>query len=76
MIPDRNRSKAKESDNRPILDNPKFWYKTKSFEFLESENFRINKLIKNSFKVIITKKGVLKNINKTAIKVDASRMVL
>ena len=76
MIKVISTSNAKESDNKQVFEIPKFWYKTKSFEYLESENLRMNKAIKTNFKAIIKEKGALKNINRIAINVDAKRMVL
>lgn len=71
-----NRSNPKESVNNETFEIPKFWYKTKSFEYLESENLNINNAIKTSLTVIIEAKGALKSISKIAIIVEAKRMVL
>ena len=76
MISDISKSKAKESASKYTFEIPKFWYKTKSFEYLESENLRTNNPIKTIFRAIIEEKGALKNINRIAIRVEAKRMVL
>lgn len=76
MISDISKSKAKESDSKHTFEIPKFWYKTKPFEYLESENLRMNNPIKTIFKAIIDENGALKNINRIAISVEAKRMVL
>lgn len=76
MIRDISRSNVKESDNKQTFEIPKFWYKTKSFEYLESVNLRMNNPIKTSFRAIIDENDALKNIRIIAINVDATRMVL